>query len=106
MRQVELLIGSMGASGGIVLRKGSRATLGPMAVSACRSLLSLANSAQSVGQQPTESFEEAVRVQVVNLEVVVTNREDERVTGLGRNDFVWRVDVEPAGEVVEDAAAG
>jgi len=51
-------------------------------------------TSQQLAGKPDEVFEESVQVQVVNLEVVVTNQEDERVTGLGRGDFVLRVDSE------------
>lgn len=48
-------------------------------------------------EQPAVSpeFGEVLEVRVVNVEVFVTNRAGEPVTGLGKDDFVLRVDGEP-----------
>ena len=42
--------------------------------------------------EPVDRFDETVRVDVVNLEVVVTDPEGDRVPGLSREDFVVTVD--------------
>src|SRR5215211_6922514 len=65
----------------------------------CRSLacsiltLGLALSA-GAQQQPAEPFGEVIDVRVVNVEVVVTDREGNRVQGLKPGDFRLRVDGE------------
>ena len=41
---------------------------------------------------PQETFGETVDVRVVNVEVVVTDRQGNRVTGLSPDDFRLRVD--------------
>jgi hypothetical protein len=75
-----------------MVRPRSQPALLLLAASACWSLFAPPLGAQPSSQRQTDAFEEAVRVQVVNLEVVVTDAEDERATGLGRGDFVLRVD--------------
>ena len=59
--------------------------------------------------RPSESFGEVVDVRVVNVEVVVTDRSGERVTGLTPESFRLRVDGEPVpityfSEVVDGVA--
>lgn len=44
---------------------------------------------------PSQTFTEVVEVRVVNLEVVVTDRQGNRVTGLGLDDFELLIDGEP-----------
>lgn len=44
-----------------------------------------------VAQDGPEDFGEVLEVRVVNVEVVVTDRDGQRVTGLGRDDFRLRV---------------
>ena len=48
----------------------------------------------AVAQRPTETFGETVEVRVINLDVVVTDRQGQRVTDLGPEDFRLRVDGE------------
>ena len=44
---------------------------------------------------PDATFVERLEVEIVNLDVVVTDREGRPVEGLGRDDFILRVDGEP-----------
>ena len=58
---------------------------------------------------PSESFSEVIDVRVVNVEVVVTDRSGERVTGLPPESFRLRVDGQPVpiayfSEVVDGVA--
>ncbi|MEM8997626.1 MAG: VWA domain-containing protein, partial [Acidobacteriota bacterium] len=54
------------------------------------------SAAPAAGQTaPRETFTESVDVRVVNVEVVVTDRDGERVTGLGPGDFTLEVGGEP-----------
>ncbi|HYH45053.1 MAG TPA: VWA domain-containing protein [Thermoanaerobaculia bacterium] len=66
------------------------------------SLLALAAAAQEPAPAPTpssgtedETFFESIDVNVVNVEVVVTDRSGKRVTGLTRDDFELREDGKP-----------
>ncbi|MEE8525470.1 MAG: VWA domain-containing protein [Thermoanaerobaculia bacterium] len=45
-----------------------------------------------LGQNPQQVFSEVIDVRVVNIEVVVTDRDGLRVTGLGPQDFLLLVD--------------
>ena len=67
---------------------------GPKGAIALLAGLSLAASiqAQAPELQPVDAFDETVRVQVVNLEVVVTDETGERVAGLPKEAFLVRVD--------------
>lgn len=68
------------------------------AVLAVLTLLILPAAAQepaSEGWQPLEAFGEEIAVEVVNLEVWVTDRQGRAVTGLGREDFELLVDGKP-----------
>lgn len=70
----------------------------PWQPGSCLSALILALSVIGTGaataqdQQPISTFGEAITVRVINLEVVVTDRKGERVTGLKPEDFRLRVD--------------
>lgn len=49
----------------------------------------------ALGQDaPAASFMETIEVRMLNLEVVVSDRDGQRVTGLGRDDFRLLVDGE------------
>ena len=79
--------------------------LAPMATLALACLLS-----PGLGAQLPDIFTETIDVRVVNIEVVVTDKKGNRVTGLGIDDFELRVDGEevPIGyftEVREGRAA-
>ncbi len=72
--------------------------------------------AQDPPQPPEASFGELIEVRVVNVEVVVTDRDGNRVSGLGAGDFALTVDGQKApieyftevvgGEAVAPGAAG
>ncbi|HSL83399.1 MAG TPA: VWA domain-containing protein, partial [Thermoanaerobaculia bacterium] len=75
----------------------------------------LAAQAIEEGWEPVETFGEAVSVEVVNVEVWVTDRRGNPVTGLAREDFELREDGEPVeiryfsafeGEAPEPSDAG
>lgn len=71
----------------------------------------LGSGVPALGQDPDEVFSEVYDVRVVNLEVVVTDRKGERITGLGPEDFELLVDGEPTAidyftEVVEGVVQG
>lgn len=71
----------------------------------------LAAAGPAVGQPSEQVFSEVYDVRVVNLEVVVTDRKGERVTGLGPGDFELLVDGEPTAidyftEVVDGVVQG
>src|SRR6187551_3732511 len=56
-------------------------------------MLSLALMANtSLAQEPAAGFGERVEVEVVNVDVVVVDRDGNRVTDLGREDFAIEVD--------------
>ena len=55
-------------------------------------LLLAALSPSAFAQQPSDSFGEVIDVRVVNVEVVVTDKDGTRVTGLKPGDFRLRVD--------------
>ena len=55
-------------------------------------VLSIAAAFAAAAQEPSSSFGERVEVEVVNVDVVVTDRDGNRVTGLGRDAFVIEVD--------------
>ena len=54
--------------------------------------LALPGLAQQQPAEPESSFGEQIDVRVVNVEVVVTDKQGNRVTGLGPGDFRLRVD--------------
>ncbi len=60
-------------------------------------LLSVALPSALAAQEtpPQAAFDERVDVEVVNVDVVVTDRSGRRVTDLGKSDFELRVDGEP-----------
>lgn len=53
-------------------------------------LVLILQAAGSFGQEPDEAFAESVRVHVVNVDVVVTDKRGEPVRGLVREDFELR----------------
>ena len=57
--------------------------------------VSLAQAQPPAGETAGESFGERVDVEVVNVDVIVTDREDSRVLDLGRDDFELLVDGRP-----------
>lgn len=54
-----------------------------------------AGAAAQAGDEPAPPFGERVDVEVVNVDVVVTDRDGERVTDLARDDFELRIDGQP-----------
>ncbi len=75
------------------------------------SLFSSPSAAQGTGSGAVGLFGDVIDVRVVNLEVVVTGREGQRVHGLGVQDFVLNVDgrqvpIEYFTEVRDGAATG
>jgi hypothetical protein len=73
-----------------------RSTVSPLAVASIVALLLAAGGVPGVAQEapPAGAFEEVLEVRVVNVEVVVTDREGNRVDGLGAEDFRLSVDGE------------
>ncbi len=69
-----------------------------------------AEPSPQAGSRADETFAESIDVEVVNLEVTVTDRQGRRVTGLGRDDFELSVEREPTAIThflaVDDGAAG
>jgi VWFA-related protein len=61
----------------------------------CAALASFALAAKLPAQQTIPGFAEVLDVRVVNVEVVVTDREGNRVPGLARTDFELLVDGKP-----------
>src|SRR6187551_1641212 len=55
-------------------------------------LAALPALAQQQSAEPESAFGEQIDVRVVNVEVVVTDKQGNRVTGLGPGDFRLRVD--------------
>jgi VWFA-related protein len=81
-----------------------------LALAALTALIPGASAAPPL-QAPPQSFGETIDVRVVNVEVVVTDRQGERVRGLGAADFELLVDGAPVAidyftEVVEGETAG
>ena len=67
-----------------------------VAALAALSMIVPAAARQERGEEPAAPvFAERVEVEIVNLDVVVTDRRGEPVTGLTREDFTLRVDGEP-----------
>ncbi len=75
-------------------RDGGIAAGAFLAIFLLASLLGLA-SAAPLSAQPTQPFVESVDVQVVEVDVVVTDRKGRPVKGLNREDFELYVDGEP-----------
>jgi VWFA-related protein len=69
----------------------TRDVLRPSAVSLLLALVAVAPSA-AAQEAPIDVFGEVIDVRVVNVEVVVTDRDGNRVTGLGPEDFRLLVD--------------
>ncbi|MBP9145636.1 MAG: VWA domain-containing protein [Thermoanaerobaculia bacterium] len=55
----------------------------------------LAQAPPPAAQTPAESFAERVEVEVVNVDVIVTDRNEKRILDLGRNEFEILVDGRP-----------
>jgi len=70
----------------------------PLSILRCALVAAACLTAASVAQPPpdvTTPYGERVEVEVVNVDVVVTDRDGRRVTGLARGDFELRVDGKP-----------
>ena len=72
-------------------------SIAPAIVLSAMAALSGAQDARSLQEDapPPALFGERVDVEVVNVDVVVTDRAGNRVTDLGRDDFELRIDGKP-----------